>query len=120
MPVTLESIRFNHDATFTTTGAFYIRRNETTPVIRPASDKDRCGGAKADCSPVAYSIDRLPKTITIKARFTAQDLPSDRIWIRGVGKVDDFLHPPRANFLGDTDAVEVAFVNGEANDVPFH
>lgn len=123
MPVTLESIAFNHDPSGKATGAFYIRRNETEPVVLPEWEKCRC--TAPDSSPVAYAIHRVPQFITIKASFSATARPSQPVWIQAVAiqKVDpcdgdQSLLP--FNILGDTDAVDVTFVNGKANDVPFH
>lgn len=123
MKVTLETIKFNHDPTFKTTGAFYVRKNEIERVRLPEWEKDRC--MTPECSPVAYAIDQLPKTrdapedITIKASFSASELPTQTVWIQAFEYRNPKEVPGPANILGTTNPVSVTFTAGKANDVTF-
>lgn len=119
MEITLESIKFNHDPTFEATGAFHIRRNETNAVVFPEWEIDRC--TTPDCSPVAYAINRLPKTkrIMILASFSGKDVPPEGVYIKAVEDRDSSEAPRPLNVLGSSDEPLVRFVSEKAIDIPF-
>src|SRR3989442_13927870 len=98
MQITLESIVFNHDPKFETTGAFHIRWNETEPVQISEWKKNRC--TTPNFSPVAYAINRVPEAIIIKASFRASDLESASIWIKAFATFVGSKQPRSANLLG--------------------
>jgi hypothetical protein len=118
MKITLESIAFNHNPTFETTGAFYVRQNETEIIQLPEWEKDRC--TTPNCAPVAYAIDRVPQAIVIKASFRASGLESNPIWIKAFAVFVGSKQPRSANLLGDTDSVRVEFVDNKADAIVFH
>lgn len=99
MQITLEAIKFNHDPTFRTTGAFCIRRNESTPIILPEWEQQRPQSNAH--SAVAYAISRLPKVVTIKVRFKITNGWNERLQIRARRAKDGESDPPPANVLGD-------------------
>ena len=115
MPVSLEAIKFNHDPTFKTTGAFNIRRNETQTVTVPEWQPNTC--LEPECSSVAYAISKLPQTITIQARFSYSDLSATQIKVRAVPVNRDTsasVGPPPANILGNVHERDVPLKRGQS------
>jgi hypothetical protein len=106
MLVFLEAIKFNHDKTSQTTGAFNIRRNETRIVTVPEWQRDSCFDPR--CSPVAYSISNLPKTITIQASFKCDDPTVTTIKVRAV----DAHSGAPTNILGSIPEHDIPLVQG--------
>lgn len=82
MRVHLEAIKFNYDPTFSLTGAFNIRRNETQTVPIPEWEPDVGSDFKA--SPVAYSIFNLPSVMTLQASFRCEGGPGTPVMVKAV------------------------------------
>jgi hypothetical protein len=106
MSVILEAIKFNHDPTSKTTGAFNIRRNETRIVTVPEWRRDSC--FNPECSPVAYAISTLPATITIQASFVCDDPTATSIRVRAL---DSHSGAP-TNVLGDIPEHDIPLSEG--------
>ena len=109
MQVSLEAIKFNHDPTFEKTGAFNLRRNETSTVTAPEWRSDSC--SNFECSPVGYVTKEVPSPVTILASFLCYDASVTSV------KVHALSQGP-ANVLGDIPEHDVAFNNGQSGFVP--
>ena len=102
MPVSLESIRFNHDPNSATHDAFNIRVDATHEVVVP--EWRRGATSQASDSPAAYAIARVGSNqLTIKALFRITDntgavLPGISCDVRAVNASWSF------NPLGDVQA----------------
>jgi hypothetical protein len=114
MQVTLEAIKFNHDPTGETTGAFNLRRNETVTI--PIPEWCIACADDPDLSAVAYAIDGLPDPITIKAIFSCRDHSLTSIWIKAIdGTVSDLPQDLRpVNILGEVQARQIVLKDGQS------
>lgn len=120
MQVYLESIKFNHDKSFKTTGAFNIRRNETQIVTLPEWRRDCC--FDPGCSPVAYAISQVPCLVTIEGSFICNDESVTSISVRALSGhtlSEAKLGIPAQNILGDIPVHEVPLKKGHSSYVPF-
>lgn len=111
MDVILEAIKFNHDPTGKTTGAFNLRRNETETIPIPEWPAGR------GISAVAYAISEVPATISIKAKFSCDDLSIANIRIRALdGTLSELpLELRPQNVLGEVKARSVSFRGGQSD-----
>ena len=113
MQLALESIWFNHDPTGKTTGAFNLRRNATQTLPSP----EWSAGSVGEMSAVAYAMSETPTPIIIKVKFTCEDPPSTRIWIRALDGTKSELPTdlrPR-NVLGEVKPQHVKFTGGRTD-----
>lgn len=82
MKIDLEEITFDHDPESAETSALNLRKNEQEPVTVP---EWRNTPGEPEVSPVAYAINATDgKTITIRARFSGSDLPSEALFVRAI------------------------------------
>lgn len=78
MTVTLEAIKFNHDATSATSDALSIRKNGTVDL--PVPEWQRGLTTTPEQSRAAYAINpTIGNTITIQARFRSQEAKKIRV-----------------------------------------
>lgn len=97
MQVFLQAITFNHDTDSDTCDAFNIRKNETEFVTRP--EWQRGISTLPEHSLAAYAIQQIEKkAITIKARFTRDDLEITSVEIQAIN-VSPENGPPRSKEL---------------------
>lgn len=83
MKIVLEEITFNHDTESAETSALNLRRNEKDQVVVPEWRKDNTG--KPEDSLAAYAIRATDgKTLSIRARFSGRELPSESIFVRAI------------------------------------
>lgn len=88
MQVVLEEITFNHDTDSATCDALNIRKNETEFVTTP--EWKRTISTLPEHSLAAYAIKEIGKNvITIKARFTRDDLTVTSVEIQAVNVAGD-------------------------------
>lgn len=108
MQVSLEAIKFNHDPTFKKTGAFRLRRNETSIVNVPEWRHD-----STEHSPAAYVTKDVPSPVTILASFFCDDasVKAGEVQALSLGGGD-------ANVLGDIPKHDIRFNNRRSGLIP--
>lgn len=123
MNVTLEAIKFNHDPTGNTTGAFNIRRNEQEPIQIPEWQKGE--SVRSEDSPAAYALDHVKKLdFNIKAKFSVPNSSLKKLTIKAVledsvkGEEFDKLTAESRSAadrrLGETEETEINFKRGQS------
>jgi hypothetical protein len=94
--VTLEAIKFNHQANSATNDGFSIRHNEIRPLRSPEWEIGI--SSNSEDSPAAYALDQIEnQTLSIQAKISCTDIGGDKLWIR---TVDGNIHPERPDIGG--------------------
>jgi len=112
MEVTLEAIKFNHNADSATTDAFNIRRNETEPEPVRIPEWQRGISFNPEDSPAAYARDEISGCITIEAKFSCSDPNVSTITVRAIDGQSG-----NASALGEVQPTPVPLTNGESEFV---
>jgi hypothetical protein len=115
MDVILEAIKFNHDPTGKTTGAFDLRRNETETMPIPEWCVSRANDP--DSSAAAYAISDLPETVTIKGLLRCSDTSITEIYVKAIDGTKSGLPvelQPR-NVLGEVECRPVPLKGGQSD-----
>jgi hypothetical protein len=96
MDVTLEGIKFNHQANSATNDGFSIRHNETRPVRSPEWKNGAVN--TSECSPAAYALDLIDETaLFIEAKITWTDTDVKTLNIRSL---DGNFYPEKSDSRG--------------------
>src|ERR1051325_197942 len=112
MQVTLEAIRFNHQANSATNDAFGIRYNETSPV--PSPEWVNGVSCNPQDSPAAYALNSIKHNgITIEAKFNSDKRTNDsNIFVQAIDG-----QRGNASTLGQVAATPITLVKGESGFV---
>jgi len=85
MNITLEAVKFNHDATSNTFDALNIRKNDKQFITVP--EWRRGISVKPEDSPAAYALfDTRGNEITIRAKFKRADSTTQPVEIRALNQ----------------------------------
>ena len=114
MPISIESVLFNHDTSAAAHDALNLRRNATEEVRLPEWQEGIC--VRPEDSPAAYSIaDTKGHKITIKASFRSSNPGPHKVEIRAVDDLDDPDVPAECrNVLGQVKARKIPFAGGQS------